>query len=364
MLNSPSQAGAKGQASTAQLDADNSQRMGEPHLASSDLSRGPSGGAEGTALDSNAAGGALYDVSCAPCIGNWGLCHVPPQCAQVSSEPSLRLPALTPSYALQEEACFPYDFPDTLAYAQLAAELAAEQDAHCSLRPRGRCPEGTPHPPRWDLAGSSATLTAHSSGWNLLKAPAPGNDAVAAQAMSLDPGQPEEPASIAAGAAQNAALDESGGLASPPEEPAAMEVGGLEQLCPSMSNTQAHHSHAELAHSSVAAPFYVARSHISSQQCLQSKPQRQPDQQPPTQGASMVGLRASRGSEQDPDDGEGAEANANCMVCVSLQTVGPGVLHEGAAIISLSVEEASSIRRSMLGHKLLCEVLTLHMILA
>ena len=269
-----------------------------------------------------------------------------------------------PTCALQREAFFPHDFPDTLAYAQLAAELAAEQAAHCSLRPKGRCPEGTPHPPQWDLVGSSVALDAHGSRWSLLEAPATEDHAVAARGMSLDPSQPEEPPSITAGDAQNAILEESGALAPAPEEPAAMEVEGSE-LRPSMSDAQKHRSQAEkLQHSSMAAPLYVARSRRVLHACLQSKPQRQRDQQPSTPGDSMVELKASRGPEQSAGREGRAEGDASCMVRVSLQTVGPGVLHEGAAVLSLSAEEASGIRRSMLGHKLLREVLTFHIYLA
>ena len=46
------------------------------------------------------------------------------------------------------------------------------------------------------------------------------------------------------------------------------------------------------------------------------------------------------------------------MVPVCLQTLSSGVAHEGAAILSLSPEEAASIRRSILGHKLHPKVLT------
>ncbi len=40
------------------------------------------------------------------------------------------------------------------------------------------------------------------------------------------------------------------------------------------------------------------------------------------------------------------DAGASCMVRMSLHTVGPGVLHEGAAILCLGAEEASGIRHS------------------
>ncbi len=53
------QAGTKGRTGSAQLDADSSQWVGKPHLASADIPRGPPSRAEGTALDGDAAGGAL-----------------------------------------------------------------------------------------------------------------------------------------------------------------------------------------------------------------------------------------------------------------------------------------------------------------
>ncbi|BDA43704.1 probable ribonucleases P/MRP protein subunit POP1 at N-terminal half [Coccomyxa sp. Obi] len=46
-------------------------------------------------------------------------------------------------------AFFPHDFPDTPAYARLATELHAEQERLQQLRPKGRFPLGTPHPPDW-----------------------------------------------------------------------------------------------------------------------------------------------------------------------------------------------------------------------
>ena len=52
------QAGAIGQEGICQLDSDNPKRMGKPNLASADAPGCPPGGAEGTALDSNAAGKA------------------------------------------------------------------------------------------------------------------------------------------------------------------------------------------------------------------------------------------------------------------------------------------------------------------
>lgn len=46
-------------------------------------------------------------------------------------------------------AFFPHDFPDTPAYERLATELHAEQERLRQLRPKGRFPLGTPHPPNW-----------------------------------------------------------------------------------------------------------------------------------------------------------------------------------------------------------------------
>ncbi|CAL8468345.1 g7885 [Coccomyxa elongata] len=46
-------------------------------------------------------------------------------------------------------AFFPHDFPDTAAYGRLATELHAEQERLRQLRPKGRLPLGTPHPPNW-----------------------------------------------------------------------------------------------------------------------------------------------------------------------------------------------------------------------
>ena len=51
------QAGAERQAGSTQLGSNSPQRMGEPNLAGAGIPRRPPGGAEGTAVDSHAAGG-------------------------------------------------------------------------------------------------------------------------------------------------------------------------------------------------------------------------------------------------------------------------------------------------------------------
>ncbi len=249
--------------------------------------------------------------------------------------------------AMQGEAFFPHDYPDTLAYAQLAAEQAAEQNAYRSLRPKGRCPEGMPHPLRWDLLGACMTLTADSNRLRPLEAPASEERAIAAPAMSLDKGQPEKAASVAAEEAPHAVLDESRALAHVPlEEPAAMDVDSSAP-CPDISGVQIHLADDGLRDSSAAASIYVVRS-----QRHQQKSQSQPGRQPSAQGSSTMRIAAVRQSEGTAAHDGTTEAGPKCLVRVALQTVGPGVLHEGAALLSLSAEEAVSIRRSMLGHKL------------
>lgn len=257
--------------------------------------------------------------------------------------------------AMQGEAFFPHDYPDTLAYAQLAAEQAAEQNAYRSLRPKGRCPEGMPHPLRWDLLGACMTLTADSNRLRPLEAPASEERAIAAPAMSLDKGQPEKAASVAAEEAPHAVLDESRALAHVPlEEPAAMDVDSSAP-CPDISGVQIHLADDGLRDSSAAASIYVVRS-----QRHQQKSQSQPGRQPSAQGSSTMRIAAVRQSEGTAAHDGTTEAGPKCLVRVALQTVGPGVLHEGAALLSLSAEEAVSIRRSMLGHKLRFKVRSLH----
>ena len=170
--------------------------------------------------------------------------------------------------------------------------------------------------------------------------------------------QLEASANQAAEEAERAVLDGSAALTAAPEEPAAMDIDSSAP-CPSISDVQIHPAHAKLQHSSIAAPFYVARTQPVMQGCYKSKPERQPSRYLSTHRASMAATEVARQPNGNVEHEESTETGAKCLVCVSLQTVGPGVLHEGAAILSLSAEEAASIRRSMLGHKLLSKVLTL-----
>ena len=257
-----------------------------------------------------------------------------------------------PVYMLQNEAFFPHDYPDTLAYAQLAAELAAEQTARISLRPKGRCSEGTPHPPPWDLLGASVPMTAKSSVSPMEAALVPAAPEEEATGSLVD--QPEQQVDASAEEAQRGLLEESGVLTpSTMEEPAAMVIEGP-AACHSINDGQGH---AKIQHDSAPAPMFVARSGHTVQRCLQCNSRGQAGDQPSLQRASTVdpeaAVRPAEGAEREGSTG----ADARCMVRISLQTVGPGVLHEGAAILSLSPEEAASIRHSMLGHKLRSQVL-------
>ena len=315
---------------------------------------------------------------------------------------------------LQGEAFFPHDFPGAAAYAALQAELCTELEAQRSARPKGRHPGGPPHPPAWGLVGFSVPAASDrlfasvpEPARDRTAAPAgevdgratglPDRDrpeAAAARgaeggafqaigeapnvAVSLGrqdrsaggheaangsehapgpelPAQPEpmlvEAAFAAAGEAEEdsalASIPETSrnetaadpsllqtaahavshcGTAAPPDagQTAEMELGSPEDRCqdmniPAVNAQQASEAAAgdELHHSSASVQCSVAR----SQRVLQSKSDE-----------SINGAR--------------------CMVEASLQTVGPGVLHEGAAILALSADEAQTIRRCMLGHKL------------
>ena len=71
-------------------------------------------------------------------------------------------------------AFFPHDFPDTPAYARLATELHAEQERLRQLRPKGRFPLGTPHPPNWaalEVSELSKTLAPAASAEHLQQVP-------------------------------------------------------------------------------------------------------------------------------------------------------------------------------------------------
>ena len=262
--------------------------------------------------------------------------------------------------ALQNEAFFPHDYPDTLAYAQLAAELAAEQDAHSSLRPKGRCPEGAPHPPPWNLLGTSVPITADSSVSPIEAATPAAPEEEAVEATSPSVGQPDIHVSAAAGEAQTAEPGESGVLGSPPEdEPTAMDTDGLAH-CHSSGDARGRSGHAVFQHGSALAPIFVARSQHAVQRCLHCNTQAQPGDQPSLQRASMVDPEAGIRPEGRAGHEGSSEAGVRCMVRVSLQTVGPGVLHAGSAILSLSAVEAVTIKRSMLGHKLHSKVLASH----
>ena len=180
--------------------------------------------------------------------------------------------------------------------------------------------------------------------------------------MSINPGQAEKSVDNAAEEAHDAVLDESRAQAPPPmDKPGAMDVDEP-AIHASVSEAQAHQGHAELQHSSAPAPIYVTRSQRAPQSHSQLRPQCQPGQQPSTERVSRVGTEAGRRLNGSAAREESTEPGAKCLVRVSLRTVGPGVLHEGAALLSLSAKEATYIRRSMLGHKLFAKVLTLHTI--
>ena len=267
--------------------------------------------------------------------------------------------------ALQSEAFFPHDYPDTLAYSQLAAELAAEQDAQRICRPKGRRPEGTPHPPRWDLLGTSMTKSAGCSEAYSLKAPrAAANPEEHQDVITPAVGLPsshlqKQCASSAAGEVQNAVLEQGHVLVpAPSEEPAAMDTDGPEHS----SSARDAQAFPDPSDHSAPASLYVARTQRLLQRCLQHRPQQHCGYQQSSQEPVTVAI-AESGPERSAGLGGSTGAGARCLVQVSLQTLGPGVPHEGAEILSLSTEEAANIRRSMLGHKLHAKVLTSRLLL-
>ncbi len=360
--------------------------------------------------------------------------------------------------AMQDEASFPHDYADTLAYTQLQAELAAEQKMQCSLRPKGRYPHSMPHPPRWDLVGCAVPVLTDSTPSRVPES-AQGQSAAAEKEVSMrlsacvvnlinHPESPAleavdvemtsqsrlEPAQAAAASAEeadvqacedapkapaadapedasnamggnsataasrdaqdlaameadttltpgsNAVLENSAAAAlSGAGTPAAMDVDALvpEQ---EISNAQGHAEQKEARCSSSPVQLYIARSQHVLQKCLHYGSQHEQSPRHPTQmdlgtteapaensDAAAVAQAENRkpgkamhhlqSIQTGAAGGTGAvqpcrNAGASCMVRISLHTVGPGVLHEGAAILCLGAEEASGIRHSMLHHKL------------
>jgi len=354
-------------------------------------------------------------------------------------------------HAMQDEAYFPHNYADTLAYTQLQAELAAEEKEQCSLRPKGRYPNSMPHPPRWDLVGCAVPVLTDSTPSRVPES-AQGQSAAAKKEASKPPSainlkhHPETPALEAVGAemisqsrlehaksapasaeeadvqaredapkasaadasgdasnavmrnsataasrdaqdlaawksdGNNAVLENSAAVAvSGTGEPAAMDVDTSVPV-QETRNAQGHAEQKEARSSSAPGQLFIARSQHVLQRCLQHGSQherspRHPTQmdlgttEPPAENSDAAAVAQAESSkpgkavhhlqstETGAAGGTGAvqpcrNAGASCMVRISLHTVGPGVLHEGAAILCLGAEEASGIRHSMLHHKL------------
>ena len=117
-------------------------------------------------------------------------------------------------------------------------------------------------------------------------------------------------------------------------EAAPMELAAAAEHLPDSAAEQAQQ------HSRHQAQLYI----LHGQHHLSSRPQHsfQPrvSHEAPPQSASGV-------SRQQP----GRDVKPRCMVHVSLSTIGAGVATEGAAVVGLSAEEASDIRRSLSRYK-------------
>ena len=334
-------------------------------------------------------------VSC-----HWG-CH-PCACVKFWCVPS------------QGEAFFPHDFPDTAAYAALQAELCAELEAQRSARPKGRHPGGPPHPPAWELVGSLVPAASDRLFGNIPEpakdrtgAPAGEPDGRAAGLADRD--QPEAAAAKGAESGAFQAMGEvpdvevslgkqdrsaegreaaTGSERTPePEVPAQPEPMLVEAASaaaeepkedrvptsipgasskdtaakPSLPQTAAH----VVSQSGTAAPPDAGQ---TAEMELDSPGDRCQDMSIPAVSAQQA-AEAAAGDElhhssapvqcavarsQHVLHSKSIEImkGARCMVEASLHPIGPGVLHEGAAILALSADEAQTIRRCMLGHKL------------
>ena len=129
---------------------------------------------------------------------------------------------------------FPHDYPDTPAYAQLQAELHAEQDVQRSLRPKGKFTDGVPHPPAWDRVGSVVSTFADMDGAARAASPGPQLPAGEVAALSTDAMAVEAPLEPSAASSGREADRELAGPAGAGVDPKA-GTGGAKQAWQSSS---------------------------------------------------------------------------------------------------------------------------------
>ncbi len=282
---------------------------------------------------------------------------------------------------------FPHDFPDTPAYARLAAELHAEQERLRQLRPKGRFPPGTPHPPDWAAVGSSGLLKTPTPSAG---PPKPEEHAAAADMQPMDQDGQERPSEEQAPAPMDAisveptgaqslaedtiiAVDEIPAEAGSPTamdiEPSAQDEAGLEAACAADNDNTAARSAADeapqalpavecAALDAVPAPrFYVARTlaQLDAAMTPQASPAIGPSD--PVESAevsegSSAPAEAPAGSRRGRQIWRSvAETDTLSFVRVSVQVIGLGVAEEGAALCALAPSEAADLRRAMMRRK-------------
>ena len=347
-----------------------------------------------------------------PCVTLW---------CEVATGAVIYMPCVTLWCApLQGEAFFPHDFPDTAAYAALQAELRAALEAQRGARPKGRHPGGPPHPPAWELVGASVSAASDRLFASVPEPPRDRTAAPAGEVDGRVIGSPDRdrPDAAAARGAEGGAfqaiveapdvavsLGKQGGSAGAheaangsehdpgPEVPAqpepmlveaALAAAGEpeEDSAPasipgtSSKETAAEPSLQEAAAHAVPHSGTAARPDTgqTAEMELDSPEDRCQDMNIPAVNAlqaseaaagdelhhSSASLQCSVARSQHVLQRKSDESidGARCMVEASLHTIGPGVLHEGAAILALSADEAQTIRRCMLGHKLPLKVRT------
>lgn len=249
--------------------------------------------------------------------------------------------------------------------------LHSEQERLRQLRPKGRSPLRTPHPPDWAALGSSGLPKAPTSSCPAEGSLLPSKPAVAADRNAADQvgqaqqlnnaGEPMqmESAFLQPEAQRSPATSEqlaTDGLrrngvrardTAPPKD-CQTSLGGN-----SAAEPQAAASEPVPAEPHAARQMYVARTQAQLHAAVGARGVQASAEgnSAPLGDPSPSKLAGASRSRTWRPAGQVAAADALCCVRVSVHVIGRGVAKEGAAVCALAPAEAASIRRRALRRK-------------